>query len=129
MKDLPLAGRNILIVEDELLIAMDIEASIQDAGGTVVGPAGTVDAALDSATGALDTERMNRYLSRAFRQIINDAPAVWLYSSTTTAAVNRRIEVAPLPRNGWWNSLAEWSIPADKRIDRDRIGLRPAATP
>ena len=54
MKDLPLAGRNILIVEDELLIAMDIEASIQDAGGTVVGPAGTVDAALDAVdSGAL----------------------------------------------------------------------------
>jgi CheY-like chemotaxis protein len=44
----PLTGRNILVVEDEFLIAMDIEASIQDAGGTVVGPAGTVDAALDA---------------------------------------------------------------------------------
>lgn len=88
-----------------------------------------VDAALDSASWAPTGDAMNRYLSRAFKQIIDDAPAVWLYSSGTTAAVNRRIEVAPLPRNGWWNSLPEWSIPADKRIDRDRIGLRPAATP
>ena len=89
----------------------------------------TVDAALDSASWAPTEEAMRGHVSRAFRQIIADAPAIWLYSSGTTAAVNRRIETAPLPRNGWWNSLAEWSIPADKRIDRDRIGLRPAATP
>jgi peptide/nickel transport system substrate-binding protein len=89
----------------------------------------TVDAALDSATWAPTPEAMQRYVSRAFKQIIDDAPAVWLYSSGSTGAVNRRIETAPLPRNGWWNRLAEWSIPADKRIDRDRIGLRPAGTP
>jgi peptide/nickel transport system substrate-binding protein len=89
----------------------------------------TVDAALDSATWAPTPEAMRRYVSRAFKQIIDDAPAIWLYSSGSTAAVNRRIETAPLPRNGWWNRLYEWSIPADKRIDRDRIGLRPATTP
>ena len=72
---------------------------------------------------------MWRYVSRAFKGIIDDAPAVWQYSLGTTAAVNRRIEVAPLPRDGWWGNLADWSIPADKRIDRDRIGLRPATTP
>jgi peptide/nickel transport system substrate-binding protein len=89
----------------------------------------TVDAALDSASWAPTADAMRGHVSRAFRQIIADAPAIWLYSSGSTAAVNRRIETAPLPRNGWWNSLAEWSIPADKRIDRDRIGLRPAANP
>jgi hypothetical protein len=26
----------------------------------------------------------------------------------------------------WWANLADWSIPPDKRIDRDRIGLTPA---
>jgi len=89
----------------------------------------TVDAALDSASWARTPDAMRGHVSRAFRQIIADAPAIWLYSSGTTAAVHRRIETAPLPRNGWWNSLAEWSIPADKRIDRDRVGLRPVANP
>ena len=89
----------------------------------------SVDAALDSATWAAKPDDRRRLVSRAFRQIIDDAPAVWLYSAGTTAAVNRRIETAPLPRDGWWNRLPEWSIPADKRIDRDRLGLRPAATP
>ena len=89
----------------------------------------TVDAALDSATWAPTPALMRGYVSRAFKGIIDDAPAVWLYSAGTVAAVNRRIETAPLPRDGWWIRLAEWSIPADKRIDRDRVGLRPAATP
>jgi peptide/nickel transport system substrate-binding protein len=88
-----------------------------------------VDAALDSATWAPTLAARSAYLTRAFRQIIDDAPAVWLYSASVTAAINRRIEAPTLPRNGWWNNLAEWSIPADKRIDRDRVGLRPTATP
>jgi peptide/nickel transport system substrate-binding protein len=88
-----------------------------------------VDALLDSASNALDPSVMNRQVSAAFKRIIDDAPAVWLYSAGTVAAAHRRIELAPLPLDGWWNSLTEWSIPADKRIDRDRVGLRPAATP
>jgi CheY-like chemotaxis protein len=52
----PLLGRKILIVEDEFLIAMDIETSIEDAGGEVVGPAGTVDAALAAVTNAGDID-------------------------------------------------------------------------
>ncbi len=39
------AGR-ILVVEDEVLIAMDIEAELEAAGWTVVGPVGTVDRAI-----------------------------------------------------------------------------------
>lgn len=86
----------------------------------------SVDANLDSASRALDLVAMRRYASRAYQQIMDDVPAVWLYSAGTVAAVNRRIEIAPFPRDGWWGHLADWSIPADKRIDRDRIGLRPA---
>jgi peptide/nickel transport system substrate-binding protein len=88
-----------------------------------------VDATLDSANRAADGARMKAYVMRAFRQIVDDAPAVWLYSAGSMAAVNRRIDVAPLPPDGWWGNLADWSIPADKRIDRDRVGLRPAGTP
>lgn len=41
-----LASRRILVVEDDMLIAMSIEDLIRDAGGIVVGPAATVDKAL-----------------------------------------------------------------------------------
>lgn len=89
-----------------------------------------VDAKLDSAALAATPAEMKRLTSAAFQQIMDDVPAVWLYSSATIAAVNRRIEPAPFGLDGWWKNLADWTIPADKRIDRDRVGLGPAtATP
>jgi DNA-binding response OmpR family regulator len=36
----------VLVVEDEVLIALDIQAQLEDAGWRVLGPAGTVDRAL-----------------------------------------------------------------------------------
>ena len=86
-----------------------------------------VDAKLDSASRAPTATEMKRLAGAAYQRIIDDVPAVWLYTSATTAALNRRVNPAPFPLDGWWGNLAEWSIPADKRIDRDRIGLAPAA--
>jgi peptide/nickel transport system substrate-binding protein len=88
-----------------------------------------VDASLDSAAVALDPAVMRRNVSRAFKQIVDDVPAVWLYTASTVSAANRRIEIPSLPRDGWWGDIPEWSIPPDKRIARDRVGLRPASTP
>jgi DNA-binding response OmpR family regulator len=41
-----LTGQRVLLVEDEALVAMLVEDSLQDAGATVLGPASTVDEAL-----------------------------------------------------------------------------------
>jgi CheY-like chemotaxis protein len=41
-----LAGRTILVVEDEALVAMLVEDALLDAGATVLGPAATVSEAL-----------------------------------------------------------------------------------
>lgn len=38
-----LAGRRILVVEDDVLLSLDICAQIEDCGGVVVGPAPTLD--------------------------------------------------------------------------------------
>jgi CheY-like chemotaxis protein len=38
----------VLVVEDELLIAMELDAVLQEAGFTVVGPVSSVDEALDA---------------------------------------------------------------------------------
>lgn len=99
-----------------------------------IGPAGqntlrysnrAVDALLDSATSAFDPAQMKRYASRAYQTIIDDAPAIWLYDFVVFPAVNRRFVTAPLRSDEWWANLADWYIPPDKRIDRDRIGLTP----
>ena len=100
-----------------------------------IGPAGQntlrysnreVDALLDSVSSSFDPAKMKTYASRAFQKIIDDAPAIWLYDFVTVSAINRRITTPPLRAGEWWTNIADWSIPADKRIDRDRIGLTPA---
>jgi len=85
-----------------------------------------VDALLDSATSSFDAAKAKAYASRAFQTVIDDAPAIWLYDYLVVPAVNRRLATAPLRADEWWANLADWSIPPDKRIDRDRIGLTPA---
>jgi CheY-like chemotaxis protein len=50
-----LAGRRILLVEDELLIAMLLEAALQDHGCAVVGPYGRLAEAMQAAR----TERLD----------------------------------------------------------------------
>lgn len=42
----PGAGVSVLVVEDEMLIALDVQMMLQDNGYTVLGPAGTVEGAL-----------------------------------------------------------------------------------
>lgn len=46
-----LAGRRVLVVEDEALIAMDIEDALRALGCEVVGPTGMLAAALQLASG------------------------------------------------------------------------------
>ena len=58
--------------------------------------------------------------------LVDDAPAVWLYDVLTIAGAHRRIRTAHMRVDGWWSDIADWWIPADERIERDRVGLRPA---
>jgi len=81
------------------------------------------DALIDSMSASFDPAKFKQYASRAFQQIADDAPGIWLYDLTEVDAVNRRITVTKTRADGWWHSLAEWSIAPDKRIDRDRIPL------
>lgn len=48
----PLAGRHILVVEDEYLIAEELCAAIGEAGGSILGPVGDVHAAMALVAGA-----------------------------------------------------------------------------
>ena len=110
-------------------------SSIRQAWGVAgIGPDGQnilqyrnpqTDALLDSATSAFDPATMKRYTSRAFKTIINDAPAIFLYDLQVGYGVSRRVTLAPMRTDEWWANLADWSIPLDKRLDRDRIGLAP----
>lgn len=84
----------------------------------------TFDALLDSALATTQVTKARGYMSRAFQTAIDDAPAIWLYDLATLAGVHRRVSPGPMRADGWWSNLADWSIPVNARIDRDKIGLR-----
>lgn len=82
-----------------------------------------VDALIDSATSAFDHAKSKAYSSRAFKLMLDDAPAIWLYDVQYLNAVNRRINITTMRPDGWWVNIPDWTIDPAKRIDRDRIGL------
>jgi peptide/nickel transport system substrate-binding protein len=107
----------------------------QNWGASGIGPDGQnflhynnprFDALLDTATASFDQAKMKRYTSRAFQTIIDDAPAIFLYDLQVLYGVSKRVTLAPMRVDEWWANLADWSIPLDRRLDRDRIGLTPA---
>jgi peptide/nickel transport system substrate-binding protein len=81
------------------------------------------DAYLDSAYAAFDQKKGRTYWTRAFQQIIDDAPSVWLYEQRQPVAVHKRLRLAPLRADGWYANLADWSVDPTQRIKRDEIGL------
>lgn len=46
---MPLVGKRVLVVEDEMLVAMNLEDTLVDLGAEVVGPAMRLDTALELA--------------------------------------------------------------------------------
>ena len=101
--------------------------SIGAGGGNALGYRNhQFDVLLDSAIGSFDMAKTKQYASRAFQQVIDDAPAIWLYDLLNIAGAHKRIQVTALRADGWWSSLPDWTIPASQRIDRDRIGLTAA---
>jgi peptide/nickel transport system substrate-binding protein len=84
------------------------------------------DALVDSAVSAADPERSQAFYRRAYRTIIADAPAIWLYELAGTAGINERIHPAGIRADGWWYDLGDWYIPEEQRTARDRIGLAQA---
>lgn len=82
------------------------------------------DALLDSALATFDVAKSRAYWSRALQQIVDDAPAVWLYELHTPLAVHTRFVLPPLRPDGWYLDLADWHLdPSKPRLDRDNIGL------
>jgi peptide/nickel transport system substrate-binding protein len=83
------------------------------------------DALVDSALAARTPQQSKAYYQQAYQQIIDDAPALWVYEPRFFAGAHTRLRPVGLRADGWWNSLADWTIPEGERIDRDRIGLAP----
>ena len=84
------------------------------------------DAYVDSAVMAKSGDAP-AYFRKAYQVFVDDEPAILLYEPRLVAGASKRIKLVELRPDAWWAGLAEWSIPADQRIDRDKVGLRPVA--
>ena len=79
------------------------------------------DAHVDSALASTTIEGRRSHFTKAYQIIIEDAPAIWLAEPKRVMAIHKRIRTVGVRPDAWWASIADWSIPADKRISRDRI--------
>jgi ABC-type transport system substrate-binding protein len=79
------------------------------------------DAYVDSAVSTFDASQSKSFYTRAYQMAIDDAPAIWLYEPKLVLGINKRIRTAPYRPDAWWWSFADWYIPENERITRDRI--------
>lgn len=96
-----LRGRRILIVEDEAIVALMIQDILVEAGATVIGPAGTVAAALalvagESLDGAILDYRLADGTSLAVADALSAGGVPFFFASGYDPnAIDRRYTRAP----------------------------------
>ncbi len=69
------------------------------------------------------------YYQRAFQQIVDDAPAVWIYEPRQVAGVHNRLRPTGMRADAWWAGLADWTVDPARRLPRDQVGLAVASAP
>jgi peptide/nickel transport system substrate-binding protein len=95
-------------------------AALTAGGSNRTGYASPVfDALVDSAMNASGAAT-GAYWVRAFREINEDAPAVWLYEPRQVIALQARLQPTRILPIGAYSGLAEWTIPSGQRLPRDR---------
>ena len=78
------------------------------------------DSSIDSAMREPDAARSRAHYRKAYQQIIDDAPSVWLYENRPFMALNGRVKPVFNGSDVWWRQLRLWSIPAAGRLPRDK---------
>lgn len=69
----------------------------------------TFDALIDSAAASADVRAAKAYYLRAYRVIIDDAPAIWLYEPWNLSGIRRAISPVGIRPDGWWMQLGDWT--------------------
>ena len=60
---------------------------------------------------AAETEGEERAaLDAAYRVILDDTPALWLYEPWNLAAISRSVQPQGIAADGWWFALGDWSL-------------------
>lgn len=80
------------------------------------------DRLVDAAIAEQRTERAVELWHQAVAHINADAPAIWLFSPKSVAAVHRRIDNVTIRPDQWTATIWTWRVPSARIIDRDRYG-------
>jgi peptide/nickel transport system substrate-binding protein len=83
---------------------------------------GTVDRLVNEANAATDATTARGRWREAVQAIIDDAPAIWIYSPLMTAGVHTRFDNVSLRPDQWATNLWKWSVPTTRVLSRDRFG-------
>lgn len=70
------------------------------------------DAVIDSAVKEMNPTRSVELYRRAYRILVEDAPALWVYEPRSVRAASNRIEPVGIRPDAWWAHLADWSVKA-----------------
>jgi len=70
------------------------------------------DALVDSAATASDMNTRRALMQRAYRLVVDDAPALWLYEPRNIAAIRADIEPVGVRPDAWLANVARWRVNA-----------------
>ncbi len=70
------------------------------------------DATVDSAIVTFEPAQRTALFRRAYRHIVDDAPAIWLYEPRNLAAVRSRLVPVGMRPDAWLAGLADWGVRA-----------------
>jgi len=73
------------------------------------------DAVIDSAVREMNPSRSASLYRRAYRTLIDDAPAMWIYEPRNVEGASKRIRPVGIRPDAWWADLAEWTVVAGSR--------------
>lgn len=68
------------------------------------------DASVDSAIVSFDETARTAHFRRAYQQIVDDAPAIWLYEPRNLAGVRARLVPTAVRADAWLAGLADWTV-------------------
>src|SRR5437868_7944259 len=71
------------------------------------------DAVIDSAAREMNPSRSVDLYRRAYRILVDDAPALWIYELRNVRGASKRIHPVGIRPDAWWADLAEWTVAAN----------------
>lgn len=78
------------------------------------------DSLVTAAANAPSRERATPLYQAALERIVEDVPAIFLFAPRNNAVLHRRYTGVTIRPDAWLATVAEWGVPSDRRLPRDR---------